>query len=404
MRIFAVFLFAYLLSQFFRSFLAVIAPELALDIGLTAKDLGNVSAAWFAAFAFAQFPVGWALDTIGPRRTVPLGMLAAVIGCVLFGAATNTGTAMAAMALIGLGCSPIYMGALYYFARTYSSRHFALLSSWLLGIGAAGNLLAATPLALASQTYGWRTTFYVIAGITLAAAALLAWQLEDPSPLKPSSDEHPTANSASDRSAIADAIELLSLRPLWPFLPIALVSYAVIAVERGLWMGPYLSEVYGLAPVDRGNVALFMAIAMSLGAIIYGPLDQWLGTRKWIVVSGTALTVAGFTALWLLPNPPLSIAITLLAIIGAAGLTYGVLMAHARAFFPDRLLGRGITMMNFLLIGGAGLLQLLSGNLVSHLKRTQLPPDDIYATLHGLFACLLLAAGLIYLFSRDSKQ
>ena len=57
MLLFLVFLLAYTLSQFYRSFLAVIAPGLAAELGLTASDLANVSAAWFAVFALAQFPL-----------------------------------------------------------------------------------------------------------------------------------------------------------------------------------------------------------------------------------------------------------------------------------------------------------------------------------------------------------
>ena len=37
-------------------------------------------------------------------------------------------------------------------------------------------------------------------------------------------------------------------------------------------------------------------------------------------------------------------------------MTYGILMTHARAFFPEHLLGRGITFMNFIFIAGAGLI------------------------------------------------
>ena len=39
--------------------------------------LGNLQAFWILGFVATQFPVGWALDTIGPRRTVALQMLAA---------------------------------------------------------------------------------------------------------------------------------------------------------------------------------------------------------------------------------------------------------------------------------------------------------------------------------------
>lgn len=399
---FSIFLAAYVLSQFFRSFLAVIAPELAADIGLDAVQLGAVSAAWFIAFALAQFPVGWALDRIGPRRTVPAGMLFAVAGCLVFGAASNTTAAMAAMSLIGLGCAPVYMGALYYFGRTYDARYFALLSSWLLGIGSAGNLLAATPLALAVSTIGWRAMFMAMAGITLAAAALVAACIKDP-PALPGQPDPNEASATRPQSALGAFMEVVRIRQLWPLLPLALVGYATVAVERGLWVGPYLTDVYALDPVARGNAALVMAIAMSLGAIAYGPMDQWFGTRKWVVATGTALTAAGFLTLYAIPRPDLLVAQSALAILGAAGLTYGVLMAHARSFLPAHLLGRGITAINFLMIGGAGLLQIVSGPLVAHWQAKGLPVPVVYANLHGLFGVLLIAAGLIYLASKDSK-
>ena len=63
---------AYVLSQFFRTALAVVAPEIAADLGLDPARLGMLSSAWFWAFAAAQIPIGVALDRWGPRRTVSL--------------------------------------------------------------------------------------------------------------------------------------------------------------------------------------------------------------------------------------------------------------------------------------------------------------------------------------------
>lgn len=62
----------YLLSQFYRSFLAVLAGMLQTDIGVSADDLALSSGLWFLAFALMQLPVGWALDRSGPRRSTAL--------------------------------------------------------------------------------------------------------------------------------------------------------------------------------------------------------------------------------------------------------------------------------------------------------------------------------------------
>ncbi|NBR11749.1 MAG: MFS transporter, partial [Alphaproteobacteria bacterium] len=169
---------------------------------------------------------------------------------------------------------------------------------------------------------------------------------------------------------------ILSIRALWPLLPLATISYAVIIAERGLWAGPFLSDVYGLAPVDRGFILLIMATAMSIGALIYGPLDRVFGGYKWISVIGTALSAAGFLGLALF-EPSLTTAAILLSILGAAGMTYGVLMAHGRAFVPDHLLGRGITFLNILFIGGAAIIQPISGAVMTRLLAG--PADFAYA-------------------------
>ncbi|HRK43328.1 MAG TPA: MFS transporter, partial [Gemmobacter sp.] len=58
----------YVLSQFYRAFLAVLTPVLKADLGAGAEDLAAASSLWFLAFAAMQVPVGIALDTVGPRK------------------------------------------------------------------------------------------------------------------------------------------------------------------------------------------------------------------------------------------------------------------------------------------------------------------------------------------------
>lgn len=389
MRIFLTFLAAYVLSQFYRSFLAVIAPELAHELGLGPQALGNLQALWILGFVATQFPVGWALDTIGPRRTVSLQMLAAVAGAVLFANAHSVMALDISMLLIGAGCGSIYMGAIYLFGRTAAPQRFALLCSWLLGIGTAGNLLAASPLAYAAQSIGWRNAMLGMAAATALSAISVLLLIRDPVRL----------TSHGSRGLFSGIGDILKLRHVWPLLPITAVSYAVVLAERGLWAGPYFSSVYGLDPVARGNALLIMAAAMSAGAMAYGPLDRLLRTRKWVVFGGVLLTAICFAAL-ALPGLPLGTATMLMGALGGFGMTYGVLMAHGRSFVPDHLLGRGITLLNVLFIGGAGVLQPLSGALMASMQDK--PPAQAYATLHLIFAGLLVLGLVIYAFARDN--
>ena len=391
MVVFSGFLFGYILSQFFRSFLAVIAPELAIELHLDPQSLATMQTAWILGFTVMQFPVGWALDTIGPRKTVTSLMLFAVLGAVLFARAQSAIDLDIALALIGVGCSAIYMGAIFVMGRVYSAKRFALLCSWLIGIGSAGNLLAASPLAWAASIIGWRYAMLLIAGATALAALLLFLIIRDPAP-----------SGIGRRDGFFEGLwKVMGIRALWPILPLTAVGYALLIAERGLWAGPYLSDVHGLGPVDRGNGLLVMATAMSFGAMVYGPLDHWLGTNKWIVALGTAMTAGCFLYLGL-AAPSTTQSILALSLLGASGMTYGVLMAHGRSFVPDHLLGRGLTLMNVLFIGGAGIVQPFSGAMMNRMKDQ--PIAESYATLHIAFGVALLVALAIYLFSRDVKR
>jgi MFS family permease len=389
MPAFFTFLAAYVLSQFFRSFLAVIAPELGQELALDPQAMGNLQAYWIAGFVVMQLPVGYALDHVGPRRTIAALMLAAIAGALLFAAAQSALALNIAMVLIGIGCSAIYMGAIYVFGRIYPQQRFALLCSWLIGIGSAGNLLAATPLAYAANAIGWRMAMVAIAAATALSALSIVLLIRDP----------PRATSPASSGVLSGLGEIITMKSLWPLLPLTAIGYSVVLSERGLWAGPYFAEVHGLGPVDRGNALLLMAAAMSLGAMIYGPLDRFFGTRKWVVASGSLVTALCFVVLGQ-ANPPLLWSITLMALLGAFGMTYGVLMAHGRALFPDHLLGRGITFLNLLFIGGAGIMQPLSGALMS---RTAGSPAQSYGLLHVAFGIALLVALAIYLFSREDR-
>ena len=390
MKIYLALLVVYVFSQFYRSFLAVVAQDLARDLGLGAGELGAVSAVWFVGFALAQLPVGYALDRYGPRRTLCYTMLAAVFGAAALSVARTYGEALAAMALIGIGCAPVLMAGMYLFARLYPPERFAILSASLIGLSSLGNLVGTSPLAWAASRFGWRPTLLAIAGLTGLAVGLAAVVVRDPPP-------EPAA-PAGEGSFLSGLAAIARIRAIWPLLPITAVSYAVVIATRSLWVAPYLSQVHGLAPIPLANAVLAMAAAMSLGSLAYGPVERWIGVRASCLI-GFATTAAGFAALGLFGAGDTVLAVTLLTAVGGFGLTYAVLMAHARAFMPTRLLGRGVTFVNFVFIGGSGLVQWLSGRFVQLSAERGLAADATYGRLFLGFSAALAAGLAIYVFA-----
>ena len=376
---------AYVLSQFYRAFLAVLAPMLTADLGITNADLSRASGIWFLVFAAMQIPVGWALDRVGPRRTaaVLLG-LAGGGGAALFAVATTGWQVDLAMGLIGAGCAPVLMANYYIFARIYRPAVFATLAGVLVGVGSLGNIAASVPLGFAAEAVGWRGAMWALSALTVATGAGCWLMVRDPDAL-----------GDGPRGSLLD---ILRLPAMWFIAPMMLVNYAPAAGLRGLWAGPYVADNYGAELV--GTVTLVMGLAMIAGNFAYGPLDRVFGTRKWVVLTGNLLGALACGALWLVPVPGVAMATLLLAAIGALGSSYAVGIAHGRAFFPPRLVGRGVTLLNLFSIGGVGLMQFATGPIFEAAGGGVAG----YQALFGTFALALLAGCAIYAFAPDNRD
>ena len=378
---------AYVLSQFFRTFLAVLSVDLGRDIGATPEHLAFASGLWFVIFALMQIPVGWALDRIGPRVTAAsLLLIGGAGGAAIFAVATTPFHISIAMALIGVGCSPVLMASYFIFAHEYPPARFATLAAVMLGVGSVGNLVGSYPTALAVELIGWRATMVGLAVISAATAMGIWLRVDDPGRVE---TEH--------RGSVLD---LLKEPALWAILPLMLVAYAPSAALRGLWVGPYLSDIFDLNTAQIGQATLVMGIAMIAGTFAYGPLDRLLGTRKWVILGGNSLGVGALILLCFWIDDAVWISVLLLAMIGFLGASFPVIMAHGRAFIPPHLVGRGVTLLNLFGIGGVGIAQFVTGRL--HGATVDMGNTEPYTAIFGFFAVTLAIGCVVYLFSRDS--
>ncbi|MCL4186017.1 MAG: MFS transporter [Rhodobacteraceae bacterium] len=384
----AVLLAGYVLSQFYRAFLAVLAPVLGAEIGATPDDLARANGIFFLTFAAMQIPVGAALDRVGPRRTAAALVAVGAAGAAVMALARGPLAVDAAMALVGVGMSPVLMSLYYLFARVYPAGMFGTLAGAALGFGSLGNILGTLPLAAAVEAFGWRPTLWAMAVATLAVSALAGWRVPDP----------PRVAAPPGRQGTV--LTLLRIPALWAILPLMLVNYVPAAGLRGLWLGPYLADIHGADIAAIGWVTLAMGLAMIAGNFAYGPLDRLFGTRKGVVLAGNLLGLAALLVLALAPPGGAAGVAAVAAAVGFFGASFPMIMAHGRAFFPPHLVGRGVTLLNLFGIGGVGLMQVVSGR-VHAAGLAGGGPEAAYATLFLFFAAALGAGCAVYLFARD---
>jgi predicted MFS family arabinose efflux permease len=388
----AALMLAYVLSQFYRAFLAVLTPVLAADLGATPETLAQASGLWFLAFAVMQIPVGEALDRVGPRLTASSLLAVAGIGAGIFAAATGPMMINLAMLLIGAGCAAVLMAAYYIFARSFSPAVFGTLAGVVIGVGSLGNIAASLPLSAAVDLIGWRATMAGLSALTLLTAAGIAILVRDPAKVE-----------VAQKSSLLD---LLKLPALWPILIMMATCYAPAAGLRGLWAGPYLTDVFQADAAQIGRATLIMGLAMVAGNFAYGPLDRLLGTRKWLIFGGNAAMVACLVLLANNSDTTGPLPMILLAGVGLFGASFPMVMAHGRAFLPPHLVGRGVTLINLFGIGAAGLMQIATGKLHAAFTPNpalinSAPASTPYAALFLFYAAFTTLGLLIYLFSKD---
>jgi predicted MFS family arabinose efflux permease len=348
------------LSQFHRSALGVIAPELSADLALSPAMLGAANSMFFAAILVMQLPVGIALDRLGPRLVVAGLSVIAMLGLVLQGLATDGTTLLVARALIGIGCAASFMSAVVLCARWYAGGDMTLALSRIFALSQIGILLAGAPLAWLAGWLGWREAFLISALLT-GLAALAWWRLvqNDP-PHKPA----PARKPESLREALRGQFSIWRLPGLSRVLALHLVAYAAAATVIGLWAGPYLADVHGLDAKARGRALAAMGIAMPIGLLLVGPLEKHFFPRAALVTAGAALSALMLIGLALWPTPPLPVALGLLVGLIFFSSYPVLLVTEARGLFPDHLVGRGATTVNMAQLVGSALLPLLVGLVI----------------------------------------
>ncbi len=157
--------------------------------------------------------------------------------------------------------------------------------------------------------------------------------------------------------------------------------------------------MFALDAAAIGLATLWMALAMSAGSFALGPLDQFLRSRKWIVAPATLALSAACATLALWPDASAQTSVALLVAIGFVGMSFGVMMAHARPFFPPALTGRGVTLMNFFCMAGVGTMQAVTGALLAGAAT----PAAGYGAVFGFYALATASVSALYVFSRDSR-
>jgi sugar phosphate permease len=444
----------YVTVYFHRLSPAVVAEEMRRDLAAGGSLLGLLGSAYFYPYALMQIPAGLLADSWGPRRTIAAFLCAAFAGSIVLSASPDAYVAVAGRALVGTGVAMLFVPALKVLAEWFDEHEFAHMTGVLMAMGGIGSYGAAAPLAYVSGVIGWRWSFALVGGFTLALAALVWAFVRDrpPEPAQPSKrpsrDEGewnrdgaagdgrtaggragaggtgaeraagrgaragpaPLRQGHSRQETLLQGVKTVVSHPrFWPLASWFFFTCAVFFSFVGLWGGPYLMQVYGLGKAEAGHILSMAAVGMIAGSplLSFASNNLFKARKPVLVMSGCLLSAAAGTLFFFprgLPPLLLSLVCFMIGVSGGASVTVG--FAANKELFPLPIAGTASGLVNFFPFFGGAVFQVVLGAVLDRAGLTEaggFTPAGFTRALLVLFACGL-AALASSLFVRETMK
>mgnify|MGYP005990424699 FL=1 len=258
--IFLVFALGYFISNLLRAITATIAPELVSEFNLTSGELGLLGGGYFLGFASVQIPLGYLLDSKGPKKIVSYFLILSIIGLILFSLAQNLMMLLISRVLIGVGVGACLMGPLTAYRIWYQDETQQRANSWMLMVGAMGMLSSSLPVQYFLPLIGWRAIFLSLAVFTLLCIFLIIvfipkWQLKT------------IDNKQLDESGLKIVWKNSLFKSL---VPMGFFSYGGLFAIQTLWAGPWMIRVSGYTPEESAQGLFVIYFFMLMSFLCWG--------------------------------------------------------------------------------------------------------------------------------------
>lgn len=341
LRVFLPFALGYFLSYLFRVINAILAPNLAADIGVDPSELGLLTGTYFITFAAFQLPLGVLLDRFGPRKVEAILLFFAAAGALIFANATTLSGLVIGRGLIGLGVSACLMAAFKAFVVWFPAQQLPRINGFQLAAGGLGAITATTPVEMALSVTDWRGVFTALAVITLAVAIVIFIIV----PEKKTELRHPGLGEQ-----IRGAWSVFKSLTFWRIAPLAITSQSTFLSVQSLWAGPWLRDIAGMDRTEIARVLLLIYTAIAFGYATIGMLTVRLNrigiSSAKVAITGIVLFALNFLLIILQFEKLAAPLWTIFGFLGTSGtLIYAVLSQR----FPGHLIGRVNTLLNLMI-------------------------------------------------------
>jgi MFS family permease len=313
-------------------------PSIGAEFGLGHTQQGMVISAFFLSYALCQIPGGLLADRFGSRRVVSWSLLIWSLFTALTGTAWAFAVLLAIRFVFGVGQGVYPAAAMKAVAERTAPGQRMTATGWAQSSNAFGAVLAPLIAAPIIAVWGWRMSFFAVAGLgVLVWAAIQLWL---PATLPQSDDASPRPDAQGGlRTVLASGV-------MWRFT-LMFFGYGIIVWGLNSWIPSYLQTERGISLTGSGLLSAIPALVGGVAIIVGGKLIDRLGGRHRVIVF-PAMTVCAVCILFLNRVTSLTEFVALLSLATAsATLCYMPIFAIPLRTLPAGLVGTGSGMINF---------------------------------------------------------
>src|SRR5712691_12141010 len=162
----------YFIAYIDRVNISVAGPTMRKELGLTPTELGIIFSAFAYPYAAMQILGGWMADRFGPRRVLAALSLLWATATILTGLSWSVASLVVFRILVGIGEGGAFPTATRAFTSWLSVRQRGFAQGITHSFARLGGAVT-PPLVLGIVArYGWRTSFVVLGGVSLAWTAV----------------------------------------------------------------------------------------------------------------------------------------------------------------------------------------------------------------------------------------
>jgi sugar phosphate permease len=306
-----------------RSTLAVGAPLIREELGLSPAQFGLLSSAFLWAYAAAQLPAGALVDRLGARLMLTISLTAWSFAQVVGGVVHSLSQFFGARVLLGLGEAPQFPTCARVTRDWFHPRQRGLTTGIWNSSSTLGSAIAVPVLTVLMLSVGWRMMFIVmgVLGIVLAAVIYLVHRNPNEVDLTPEERAHITGGvpASTTPMSLRDWGALFQYRTTWGLILGYFGSIYILWLYNS-WLPQYLQLQWHLTIAKTGWVAAIPFAFGVVGSVSGGWLCDYLmahgltpiNSRKVPMV--TALLATALFTFLTATAPTVTLAVTFISI------------------------------------------------------------------------------------------